>query len=59
MVRVRFAIAVPERRWIDLGRWLRNRSETPGFRRLETLIPEAHGHILCLSSPDGVDRAGR
>ena len=59
MVRVRFAIAVPKRLWIDLGRWLRKRSESPRFRRLETLTPEAHVHLLRLSSPDGLDRAGR
>lgn len=57
-VRVRFAIAVPERRWIVLRRWLRNRSETPGLRRLETWTPEAHVHLLRLSSREGPDRAG-
>ena len=56
MVRVRFAIAVPKTRWIDLSLWLRKRSESPRFRRVETLSPEAHVHILRLPTPNELDR---
>lgn len=55
MVRVRFAIAVPKTRWVDLSLWLRSRSESPRFRRVETLNPEAHVHLLRLTEPNELD----
>lgn len=55
MVRVWFNIAVPLRRWVELGLWLSKRSESPRFRRLETLTPEAFVHLPRRSSPDDLD----
>ena len=56
MVRVRFAIAVPKTRWVDLSLWLRNRRESPRFRCVETLAPEAHVHTLRLTEPGQLDQ---
>lgn len=56
MVRVRFAIAVPKARWVDLSLRLRSRSGSPRFRRVETLNPEAHVHVLRLTEPNELDQ---
>jgi hypothetical protein len=55
MVRVRFAGAVPKKEWLELGFWLRSRVENPRFRRVETIYPNAHVHVLRVRSPEELD----
>ncbi len=55
MVRVRFAGAVPKARWLDIGFWLPRRIESPRFRRIETLYPDVHIHLLRVTEPDQLD----
>jgi hypothetical protein len=55
MVRVRFAGATPKRAWLDVGFWLPRRIEHPRFHRIETLSPNAHVHLLRITSPEQLD----
>jgi hypothetical protein len=55
MVRVRFAAAVPRSSWLDVGFWLPRRIEDPRLRRVETLGPRAHVHVLRLTRPEQLD----
>jgi Bacteriocin-protection, YdeI or OmpD-Associated/Domain of unknown function (DUF1905)/Domain of unknown function (DUF5655) len=55
MVRVRFAGAVPKKEWLEVGFWLRKRVERPRFRRVETIYPNAHVHVLRVRSPEELD----
>jgi hypothetical protein len=55
MVRVRFAGAMPKKEWLELGFWLRRRVESPRFRRVETIYPNAHVHVLRVRSPEELD----
>ncbi len=56
MVKVRFAGAIPRKRWLDVGFWLPRRIESPRVRRVETLSPEAHVHLVRLTDPSELDR---
>ena len=55
MVRVRFCNATPKTRWLDIGLWLPRRVESPRFRRVETIYPNAHVHILRITEADQLD----
>lgn len=55
MVRVRFAGAVPKNRWLDIGFWLPRRIEHPRFYKIQTIYPNAHVHLLRLTSPEPLD----
>lgn len=55
LVRVRFLGATPRRRWLDLGFWLPQRDESPRFRKVETLTPKDHVHLLRIRDPDELD----
>jgi Bacteriocin-protection, YdeI or OmpD-Associated/Domain of unknown function (DUF1905)/Domain of unknown function (DUF5655) len=55
MVRVRFAGAVPKSRWLEVGFWLPRRIESPRFRRVETIYPNAHVHVLRITEPSQLD----
>jgi hypothetical protein len=55
MVRVRFAGAAPRSKWLDVSFWLPRRLESPRFRRVETLLPNAHIHWLRVAAPSDLD----
>jgi len=55
MVDVRFAQATPGRSWLDVGLWLPRRVESPRFRRIETIYPHAHVHVLRATSVSDLD----
>ena len=55
MVRVRFAGAVPAARWLDVGFWLPRRIESPRFRKIETIYPNAHIHLLRITNSAELD----
>ena len=55
MVRVRFGNATPKNRWLDIGLWLPRRVESPRFRRVETIYPNAHVHVLRITEADQLD----
>ena len=55
MVRVRFAAAVPKRRWLDVGLWLPRRIEHPKFHKIQTINPNANVHLLRLTEVDQLD----
>ena len=55
MVRVRFAGAVPKKRWLDVGLWLTRRVEDPRFHRIETITPNVHVHVLRITDADHLD----
>ena len=55
MVRVRFGNATPRTRWVDIGLWLPRRVESPRFRRVETIYPNAHVHVLRITEADQLD----
>lgn len=55
MVRVRFAGAIPAARWLDVGFWLARRIESPRFRKIETIYPDAHTHLLRITDPSQLD----
>lgn len=55
MVRVRFAGATPRRRWLDVALWLRRRVESPRWRKVETIYPDAHVHVLRVTRVDDLD----
>ena len=55
MVRVRFGNATPRTRWLDIGLWLQRRVESPRFRRVETIYPNAHVHVLRITEADQLD----
>ncbi|MCI0402754.1 MAG: DUF5655 domain-containing protein [Acidobacteria bacterium] len=55
MVRVRFAGAVLRSGWLDVGFWLPRRLDSPRFRRVETLYPYAHVHLLRITQPSDLD----
>ncbi|UVJ39182.1 YdeI/OmpD-associated family protein [Arthrobacter sp. CJ23] len=55
MVRVRFAGAVPRKRWLDVEFWLTRRVESERFHRIETLTPRTHIHTVRLLDPSDVD----
>lgn len=55
MVRVRFAGAAPRSQWLDVSFWLPRRLESPRFRRVETLLPNAHVHWLRVKGASDLD----
>lgn len=55
MVDVRFAQATPGRSWLDVGLWLPRRVESPRFRRIETIYPHAHLHVLRVTNGSDLD----
>jgi hypothetical protein len=55
MVRVRFAGAVPRKRWLDAGLWLTRRAEHPCLRRIETYGPRSFGHHFRLAELADLD----
>ena len=55
MVRVRFAGASRRSNWLDVGFWLPRRLESLRFRRVETLLPNAHVHWLRVSEAADLD----
>ena len=55
MVRVRFARAAPKSRWLDVGFWLPRRCEDSRFHRVETISPNAHVHVLRVTSIEQLD----
>lgn len=55
MVRVRFAGAKPARHWLDVDFWLTRRSESPRFRKVETLTPYTHIHTVRVTDAGDVD----
>lgn len=55
MVRVRFAGAIPKTRWLDVGFWLPRRIEHRRFHKIETIYPNAHVHLMRVTSPEQLD----
>jgi hypothetical protein len=55
MVKVRFAGAWPRSRWLDVGFWLPRRIESPRFRKIETILINAHVHRLRVTKPEDLD----
>ncbi len=55
MMRVRFAGAVPRKRWLDVGFWLPRRVEHPRFFKIETIAPNANVHLLRITEPEQLD----
>ncbi len=56
MARVRFAGAIPRKDWLDVAFWLPRRIESPRFRKIETINPNAHAHLLRVTDPKDLDR---
>ncbi|MGH9364137.1 MAG: YdeI/OmpD-associated family protein [Thermoanaerobaculia bacterium] len=56
MVQVRFAGAFPKREWLEVGFWLPRRIESPRFRRVETIAPNVHIHLLRVTEERQLDR---
>ena len=42
-------------KWLDVGFWLTRRVETSRFRKIETRHPNAHVHLLRITTPDQLD----
>lgn len=55
MDRVRFAGVRPRSRWLDVDFWLPRRVESPRLRKVETLSPYAHIHLVRISSIEDLD----
>jgi hypothetical protein len=55
MVRVRFAGAVPRRRWLEIGLWLPHRVEDARFHKIEAIAPMVHIHQLRVAKPENLD----
>ena len=55
MVRVRFAVAAPKTRWLEVGVWLRRRVERPLFHRIETISPDVHWRVARITEPEQID----
>lgn len=55
MVQVRFAGATPRKKWLDVAFWLTRRLESPRFRRIETITPRTHLHLLRVTEPGQLD----
>ncbi len=56
LVRVRFLGATPKKRWLDVGFWLPKRVESPRFRKVETLTPTDHVHLLRVTRAEDLDK---
>ena len=55
LVRVRFLSATPRKRWLDVGFRLPHRIDSPRFRKVETLTPTDHTHILRVAAEYQLD----
>ena len=55
MVRVRFASAVPRRRWLDVVFWTPRRLEDSRFHKVETLKPDVRVHLVRVTEPTQLD----
>lgn len=55
LVRVRFAGAMPKKKWLDVGFWLPRRVEHERLFKVETLTPTDHVHLLRLTEPTHLD----
>ncbi|MFN8179942.1 MAG: YdeI/OmpD-associated family protein [bacterium] len=55
MVRVRFAGAIPMKRWLEVGFWLPRRIDHPRMYKIETLYPDVHIHRLRVTRKDELD----
>ena len=55
LVRVRFLFATPKKEWLDVGFWLPRRIDSARFRKVETLTPTDHVHILRVTEEDQLD----
>ncbi len=55
LVRVRFLQATPKKNWLDVAFWLRRRVDSPRFRKVETLTPTDHIHLLRVTEEDQLD----
>jgi hypothetical protein len=56
-VRARFAGAVPRRKWLDCGFWLKRRGSHPLLRRVDLIPPRDFIHYFRLTSWDQFDGA--
>lgn len=54
---VRFAGALPRRRWLDVGLWLGRRAAHPCLRRVERPMPRDFIHHFRFTSPEQLDAA--
>jgi hypothetical protein len=54
-VRVRFANAVPRKRWLDVGLWLTRRVEHRKIRRVEEPVPRCYVHSFRFEEPADLD----
>ncbi len=55
LVRVRFMQATPKKKWLDVAFWLPRRIDSPRFRKVETLTPTDHIHLLRVTEEDQLD----
>jgi hypothetical protein len=55
MVRVRFAGAIPAAKWLDVGFWLPRRIESARFRKIQTIYPNVHLHLMRVTDPSELD----
>ncbi len=53
--RARFAGAVPRKRWLDCGLWLKRRVESRRFRRIEAIPPGSFIHHFRVTKPEELD----
>jgi hypothetical protein len=56
MVRVRFAGAIPRRRWLEIVFWLRRRLHDARLQKIETLYPHVHIHHIRITEPEQLDQ---
>ena len=56
LVRVRFIQATPKKNWLDVAFWLPRRIDSPRFRKVESLTPSDHVHILRITEEDQLDK---
>jgi hypothetical protein len=53
--RARFAGAVPRKRWLQCGLWLKRRVESARFRRIEFIPPNNYVHSFRVTRPEDLD----
>ena len=52
---MRFAGARPRMNWLEVGFWLPRRIEHSCFRRIETIYPNAHVHLIRVTERSQLD----
>jgi hypothetical protein len=57
MVRVRFAVAIVRRDWIQAGLWLKRRAEHPALQQVELIPPGNYVHFFRIRSEADLDDA--